>query len=196
MGVNALALSLPAIIALIFKGGIYVYAHFSKISNRQTQIYLFALFALSIQNISEIAHFNTLINRGVIPNLEVTLFYASTIIALALLFHLALSLAFDGNRHTTIIRRIIVGAYLYAVILELLLIFTSWLIVGFVRFGYSVTRVPGPLYFSFEFYAIGIFLGIIGVLIYGAKNQATRQKRTKASIMLLAIIPMATVLIT
>ena len=50
--------------------------------------------------------------------------------------------------------------------------------------------MAGPVFFLFEIYAIGIFLSVIGILIYGSIYQNTVQKRAKNSVMLLAIIPM------
>ena len=89
MGLNALLISLPAIIALAFKAGIFAYAHFSKTHNSQTRVYLYFLFALSIQNVAEIWHFHKLIDNNTLPYLEATIYYAAGIFAFAFLFHLA-----------------------------------------------------------------------------------------------------------
>ena len=93
---NVFLICLPAFVALLFKGGIYAYASCSSIHNRQTQLYLYFLFALSIQNVAEIFALYTVNTKNVIPYFEVTVFYASSIVIIALLFHLALSLAFDN----------------------------------------------------------------------------------------------------
>lgn len=185
---------LPAMLALLIKSGIFVYAHFSDTHNTQTRLYLFFLFALSIQNIAEISGFYTLITHNVIPSTEATIYYASSIIALALILHLALHLAFnEGNPKTKMVVWLVYG---YGTILEVLLLFTPWLISGYVIFPLGgVTRVAGPLFTTFEVYAIGIFIAVVGVLMYGAKHQLTSQKRAKNSMMLLAIIPVAILVI-
>jgi hypothetical protein len=192
-------ISLPAIVALGFKGAVYAYAHFSKTHNFHTRLYLLALFALSIQNISEIAHFYTLHVRGTLPYFEVTLFYASSIAALALFFHLAIAISFNqplGKKTSSLVSWI----YVYGLLLEALLFLTPWLISGYTHIGesvtgYSVTRIPGPLYIAFEIYAIGISVSVLGMLGYGAKRQDTAYKRTKAVTMLFAIVPMVLVVV-
>ncbi len=193
MEVNPFVVSLPAIVALLFKGGIFAYAFSSKTHNLQTRLYLLFLFALSIQNIVEISHFYAL-SRGIIPYFEITVFYAAAIIALALLFHLAVTLSFSEARMLKV-RPVVFLAYSCAATLEVFLVFTPWLISDYVRFGYSVTRVAGPVFFLFEIYAVGIFLGVIGMLVHGTRQQSTPQKRLKNSMFLVAIIPMALVVI-
>ncbi|MFQ6021614.1 MAG: helix-turn-helix domain-containing protein [Acidiferrobacterales bacterium] len=195
MGLNAFLISLPAIIALAFKGGIFAYAHFSRTHNAQTRIYLYFLFALSIQNVAEIWHVHNLIDNNTLPYIEATIYYAAGIVGFALLFHLVVSLAFDQHNMWRM-RLTLTAVYSYAIVLEILLLFTPWLVNDFVRFEYSVTRASGPLYFVFEFYAIGIFLSVIGILVYGSIYQYTSQKRAKNSVLLVAIIPMALVMLT
>src|SRR3989344_2651856 len=148
MELNPFVVSLPAIVALLFKGGIFAYAVSSKTQNLQARLYLFFLFALSIQNIVEISHFYAL-SRNVIPYFEISAFYAAAIIALAILFHLAVTLAFSETAAPKF-RLAVHLVYLYAIALEALLLFTPWLISDYVRFGYSVTRVAGPVFFLFE----------------------------------------------
>ena len=199
MDFNVFLICLPAFVALLFKGGIYAYASCSSIHNRQTRLYLYFLFALSIQNVAEIFALYTVNTKNVIPYFEVTVFYASSIVIIALLFHLALSLAFDNYLQGKK-RWILVGGYLYAGLLEGLLLFTPWLIKDYERlsygFGDSITRIPGPLFSLFEIYAIGLFLVSIGILIHGLRNQTSAIKRAKNSALLLAIIPMTLVVIT
>jgi hypothetical protein len=195
MEINFWLVSLPALISLSLKGGIYLYAHFSRTHSLLTRLYLFTLFAFSIQNIAEVAHFYTLIERGVMPNFEVNVFYAATIIAYAFLFHLSLALAFDPRDKT--IRKLAAAIYLYAVILEALLFLTPWLIVGYTPIRqYTVTRIPGPLYWAFEMYTVGICLATIGMLAYGLKRQLSSYKRSQIKIVLMAIIPINLVLVT
>ncbi len=199
MELNVFLICLPAFTALLFKGGIYAYAYHSKTHNQQTRLYLYFLFALSIQNIAEIFALYTANTQDVIPYFEVTVFYASSIAIIALLLHLALSLAFDDYLHGQK-RWVLMGGYLYAGLLELLLIFTPWLIQDYERlsygFGDSITRIPGPLFSLFEIYAIGLFLSSVGLLIHGARTQTSAVKRTKNSVLLLAIIPMTLVVVS
>jgi hypothetical protein len=194
MEVNFWLISLPAVIALALKGGIYLYARFSRTHSLQTRLYLFTLFFFSLQNIAEIGHFYTFIQRGLIPTFEVNMFYASTIVAYAFMFHLALTLVFDARSAT--IRAAANAIYLYAAALVLLLFFTPWLISGYTPIRqYTVTRIPGPLYGAFEFYAIGICLTVVGILAHGVRSHASTYGRARAKIVLVAIIPLNLVLI-
>lgn len=187
----------PALIALLFKAGIFFYARSSGTHSPQTRLYLYFLFALSIQNVSEIYALYAINVNGILPSADVTLFYAISIGVIALLLHLALSLAVTAKNRQ---RAVLAPVYAYVVLLESLLIFTPLLISGYERFeygfGYSATRLPGPLFFLFEFYAIGIFLAVIGLLVYGSMRQETIQRRAKNKVLLLAIVPMAAVVIT
>lgn len=189
MGMHAFLVSLPAIVALLFKAGIFFYARSSAVRNQQTRLYLYFLFAFSVQNIAEIFGFHVLIDQGAIPHAEATLFYVAVIMALALLMHLTLGTAFAGE--PPLKRAVVRGYYGYAVVLELLLLLTPWLIKGYTPLNYTVTRIPGPLYFLFELYAVGGFLVIVGTLIYGARNAGSAFVRTQNKVLLLAIAPLA-----
>jgi hypothetical protein len=182
--------SLPAGIALLCKIGIFVYARSSNVVNAVTRLYLLFLFALSLQNVAEIFHFYT-IARGGIPYLEFTVYYAAITAALALLVHISLRLSFPNHA-----RRASIPVYAYAAVIEALLLLTPWIIAGLTPMGHTATRIAGPLYFLFELYAVGCFLGVIGILAWGAYRQSSALQRAKARLFLLAIVPMAGVIVT
>jgi hypothetical protein len=195
MEVNFWLISLPALIALTLKGGIYAYAHFSKTHNFHTRLYLLALFGFSLQNIAEIAHFYTFIQRGIIPTFEVNVFYGATVAAFAFLFHLALALVFGQQHKTT--RSLAAAIYLYAGALEIMLFFTPWLIQGYTPIRqYTVTRIPGPLYPAFEFYAFGVCLSLVAILAHGVRRHTSAHKRNRVKIVLMAVLPLTLVLMT
>jgi hypothetical protein len=195
MEINFWLVSLPAFISLSLKGGIYAYAHLSRTHSVQTRLYLLTLFAFSIQNLAEIGHFYTFIERGHIPTFEVNMFYAATITALAFLFHLALALVYDPQDRMP--RRLAHAMYVYALVLIALIFLTPWLINGYTPIGrYTVTRIAGPLYGLFELYAIGICLAVVGILALGIKRQQSSYKRNRVKIVLIAVIPLTVVLTT
>lgn len=183
-------ISLPAGIALLCKIGLFVYARLSNVSNALTRLYLYFLFALSLQNVAEISHFYT-IARGGMPYLEFAVYYAAIIAALALLVHLSLRLSFPERA-----RSIAVPIYAYAVLLEGFLLLTPLVIADITPMGHTATRVAGPLYFLFELYAIGSFIGVIGLLTMAAYRQPSALQRAKARLFLAAIVPMAGVIVT
>ena len=182
--------SLPAVLALLFKGGIFTRAiPACAPADRCTSF----LFALSIQNLAEISYFYRLGDDRA-AEFPGTVFYAAGILALALFFHLALALARDDYREGRG-RTLLVLVYLAAGALELLLLFTPWLVAGFERVGWSVARVPGPLYAAFEVYAAGTLLAAIGLLLYGARRQPTPQRRMRNAYVLLGVIPMVAIVL-
>ena len=193
MELNFPIIAIPAAAALVFKAAIFIYARYSGTHNLQTRLYLFFLFFFSVQNVAEISGFYALNVKGVMPYAEANLFYASTIAGMAFLFHLSASFAFEGQHGP---RRVLpVFIYLWGIALEILLLFTKWLIKDFETLSYpvglSLTRVPGPGYFLFALYAIGIFASVIGMSLYGWKKQDTAKKQLKNFMLVVAIAPMA-----
>lgn len=188
MELNPLVLSLPAIIALIVKGGIYAYARYAKVQSHATQIFLLFLFALSLQNIGEIWHFFAL-SAGQLPVFEVTIYYAGGIVALGMLNHLALELALP-EPHRALRRGLVIAGHLASATLLALLFGTPWLIKGFEPIGYTVTRIPGPVYWMFEVFVVLVIGGAIGLFCYGAVRQSSRLLRLRNRYMLVAMVPM------
>lgn len=189
MEVNFWLVCLPALISLSVKGGIYAYAHLSRTHSLVTRLYLLTLFAFSIQNVAEIAHFYVFIERGAIPTFEVNMFYAASIAAYAFLFHLSLALAV--SREVRVIKIASSCVYLYAIILELMLFLTHWLIIGYAPIrDYTVTRIPGPLYSMLETYGMGIVISALAIVSYGIKRQASKSKKAQLKIVLVGMAPL------
>ena len=154
--------SLPAIMTLFLKALIFLYARYSKITSTVTHLFLFLLFALAIQNLGEIWSFY----EPQIPAGEIrdraggTVYFAASIAAIAVLTHLALSL----SGWTSTVGKLAL-IYAPAVMFEILLIFTPYMIQGFTPERFTYTRVPGPAYLFFTFYALG-FLTFNLVIFY------------------------------
>lgn len=197
MDANTLLLLTPALIALAFKGGIFAYARYSGTHNSRTRLYLYFLFALSIQNLAEISGLYKLNVVGLMPYLEGYVFYAASITVIAFLTHLSFAVAFDQRQRWADI--FVRSVYGYGAVLFLLLIATKHIVSDFVPFNYAfgntITRVPGPLYFLFEIYGIGAFVSILGALAYGSIRSASPSSRARSSVLLLAILPMAAIVI-
>ncbi len=179
--------AIPAILALIAKGVIYFYARFSETRNLQTALYLLFLFALSIQNLAEITFFTAQAVQLASPPGGIVYFGAS-ILALALLLHLALALAFNWQyRQKSFLST--AAIYAPALILEILLWGTSLIVSDFRPFNYTYTKVPGPFYFLFEIYTLGYLIATVLILFYGNRTQSTPTKRAKNKLMLLGMLP-------
>lgn len=187
MDLSPLLNSVPAAIALTIKAGIFLYARFSPVHNRVTSIFLLGLFALSIQNLAEISHFFTLASGG-IPVFELSLWYVSGIMAMTLMFHLAVSLALEGL--TGEWRRwLYYACYSYGTLLIVFLISGDQLVKGFEQIEHTATRIPGPIYFLFEIFAIVTSIGLIGLFCYGSLRQVTAQRRAQNTLLLVGILP-------
>jgi hypothetical protein len=178
----------PALLALAVKGGLFLYAYARKSVESVTRLYMYLLGAFSLQNVVVIAAYPS-ITRGEIPYLESHLFYVGTIFAVALIFHLSLTLASERLRGYA--RAVVVASYVYALMLTLLILNTPWVISGYQMTGHIITRVPGPLYALVSIYLIGLLVASFAALCYGARYQAVPQKRLKNQFLLVAMIPMA-----
>lgn len=189
---------LPAAIALLAKAVIFFYARSSKVHDVRTQLYLLCLFALSIQNLTEIQlFFNNAKELVDAPEISGTIYYSASIFALALFLHLTLVLARngisgDGRLHMGGVALI----YAPSAILHALLLAPPLLIAGYEPMGYTYVRVPGPLYPLFQIYAIGYLLGSVALLLYGARYQTTRLRRLQNKYLLVGLIPVAVIVPT
>jgi hypothetical protein len=193
MEFDPLPLSLPAIVALAIKVVIFFYARQSPTHNKKTQLFLGGVFALAIQDIAEIAHFY-LLAMGYWPTFEFRLFYAAGIVALAIMFNLALCVAVE-DIWPRASNRLAWVWYCYATVLIIQLFTGTNLITGFERIGNCMTRIPGPAYVAFELYAIGGCLMILTLFSYGTMRQDTGAKRSRNALLLVATLP-SVILIT
>jgi DNA-binding protein Fis len=179
--------AIPAFIALIAKVALFFYARSSRIRNLETRLYLLFLFALSIQNVVEILGFQAIARRGFFPDIDGFVYYSAGIMAIALVFDLALTLSRPSNDNQIAKTRIIL--YAPAVVLEILLWYTPWLVVGFESHGYTAAKMPGPLYFLYEIYAVGYLGAVVAFLAYGSRRQETSSSRLKNKLLLLGMLP-------
>lgn len=183
----------PAVIALLGKAVIYVYASCSRQEfNKLTSLYLFFLFSLSIQNFAEVLHFVDL-SHDITPTLSLDFYYIGSIAAVSTAFHMAKALVFPEQR---VLERVAMALHVLALVLILLVAFSQLVIVGYERNGYSATRIPGPLFPIFQCYAVTALVWTIGALAYGSFRGSTPNQRNRAAWMLLGFLPVAGLAIT
>lgn len=185
--------AIPAFLALAVKAVIFFYARFSGLRNLETRLYLLFLFALAVQNLAEISVFTSKA-QGLSSPSGGLLYFAGSILALALFLHFTLVLA-QEERARSLRDSLVALIYLPAAGLELLLWSGNWLVAGFVPLGYTYTKIPGPLYFLFEFYAVGYVCLGAAILLYGSRQQDTPIKRLKNKITFLSLLPMFVVVV-
>lgn len=159
--------ALPAIVALLAKLGMFFYARRSNVHNLQTRLYLLFLFSVSIQNVAEITFFTTRVDGSTIPP-GVRLYFAASIVAIGLFLHFAITIG-TGSRLPSrdLPPYALVLLYAPTLILESLLWSGPLLVAGFDRMHYTYTKIPGPLYFLFECYAIGYLSAALALFVYG-----------------------------
>lgn len=182
--------ALPAILALLIKAGMFFYARYSRVHNLQTRLFLLFLFCLAIQNLAEIRFFLTHDNG--LPNASDTgtWWYGAAILELAFLLHLAFVAATNWRateRNIPLAGMLMI--YTPAFALEVMLWTTRLLIVGFEPMSYTVTQIPGPLYFLFQLYVVGYLMLTTGLLIYGSRALSSRYRRQQSFFLLLGITP-------
>jgi DNA-binding protein Fis len=178
---------------LLIKAGIYLYARKSKTHNYNTRLFLLFLFALSIQNIAEVAHFFVLAN-GIVPDREVRIYYVASIAAGALLLHL--SIALSWKHPSSKAARSLYGLwYLYAGALVVLVLSGGWLIQGFESIVYTVTRIPGPLFGLLEFFAFSSCGLALLFFLHGTLYQEAPRQRAQNALLLTAVLPMIVIVI-
>jgi len=183
----------PAVLALAFKGGLFLYAYKHRPLNSVTRLYVYLLIALTAQNIVLVTGYPEL-SRGTVPYFEADVFYVVTTWAIVLILHLAVAMAFHQATVMTVV--VVRAAYAMALALTLLILNTSWIVSGYEITNYVITRIPGPMYPLWSIYAAGSLLAGVGILVYGALHQATRQKRLKSQLLVLALIPMQLTMMT
>lgn len=183
------AVALPAIVALLAKAGIFFYARYSKVHNLQTRLYLLFLFALSIQNVAEIFGL-TAHEEGLASPPSGTLYFGSSIFAIAFLLHLALLTGTNrqGGEDRAKASDVLV-IYAPAVILEVLLWCTPLLVAGFESITYTYNKIPGPLYFLFQIYAVGYLCAAGLLLAHGWQRQTTKVRRLQNKLLLVGLLP-------
>ncbi len=155
--------SLPAVLALLVKITIFYYARKTSTTTHQTNLFLFFVFALSIQNCAEIWSYyeNVSESFGVIYLFSGLVYFSAAIVAVALFLHFAL-VQTRGKSIGTITKAVI---YLPMLVLQGLLWFTPNIVSGFLSQGFTYTRIPGSLYSLFALY-VGVccLLGLYSLL--------------------------------
>jgi hypothetical protein len=182
--------ALPAMIALATKLGLLAYDRLARMRTLQSRLFLLLLFGLGIQNLAETA-FLSARARGVVDHVAGTWWLSAAILVTALLLHLALVSALTPRADDRPGLPSWVPALLYvpAALLQLLLWRTPLLIVGFEPMSYTITKVPGPLYFVLEIYLVGYLGAAVALLAYGATRHALNRRKLQNRLLLLGFVP-------
>jgi hypothetical protein len=110
---------------------------------------------------------------------------------LAVLAHLATLISLDNPTPRQKLA-IYVTVYGFAALVEVLLVFTPWVISGFERLGtYSYTRVAGPLYWLFEWFVATNVLATVLLPIYGLRSGRAELARSRCKLWIATTTPIA-----
>lgn len=184
--------ALPSFVALFLKGAFIVYAWRSPVHNRLAKLYFLLLLLFSLQNLVEVVGF-TLGFEGLtatgLNNLGYA-YFALAILFIPVLLHISFYLGLAEEEKQTW-KPVIPWLYAPILPLEYLLLTGDKLITGFVPFGYTISRVPGKLYFLFEAFATLYMLASLAVIVYGSRANRSPMLREKCKLWLLAISPLA-----
>ena len=179
------AYALPAAVALVAKVGLFFYSRHSKVHNLQTQLYLLFLFCLAIQNLTEIALFTDLVRpESILPGGK--LWYNAIILAIPLFAHLGIVVGTSWRGASS---ASVIPLYLPAIVLTILLWGTPRMLAGYEPMNYTVTKIPGDLYFVFELYAVSYLLATIAIFIHGARTQKAVTKRLQCKFLVFSFAP-------
>jgi len=188
--------SLPAIVALGLKilllgmTGVTPLRHSSE-----SRVFLAFLFVLALHNVAEILGLNhpPPADADTMVNLRAGLLYFTmSIVAMAILLHLVLVRLKASTDWGPPIEDWRCWSLLYAPAAAVLTVLwmSDAMIKGFVAHGFSYTRVPGPLYHWFEWYAIIYLVAALGTLILSVLCSSNRRHQRKSLIMLAGIAPL------
>jgi DNA-binding protein Fis len=183
-------LAIPALIALLFKIVLFVYAWYSPRRDVTTRLFVTLLGLLTIHNLIEVFGFNHFAAHGIDYTMERYgyTYFATAILYTAVILHVSLRISIDNWDR---IRRVVPLIYLPVLILEGLLLGTNKLVAGFQLFqDYSILRVPGPLYVLFEVYMLLYALAGLVYLVYGARSSRPSViNRVRNRLWLIALVP-------
>lgn len=163
--------SLPAILAFVTKIVLLLYWRGRSTGNvARTRLFVTAVAISMGLNITEVAAFQGLLGGAPLQT-GAYLYNAGLIALFALLSHLAVWVAFDPPPRIAQ-RRFIPLVYGYAALLCAMLFGSNLVIRGFELLGgYTLTRIPGPLYALFELFAVATLTAILFMPLRGIRHR-------------------------
>lgn len=182
--------SIPALVALIFKFVLMGYTVRSPVKNTVTRLLLVLLVVFTLLNFDEFFFLNYVPKYGITPLVQQAGFFYVGLwgVIVPILMHLSLALSVGDAALSN--RWLVFGLYAPVVPIEFLLFFTDKLVLYFRPFLYSILRVPGPWYWIAESFAISYLGATLLLLIYGARGSRPALLRIRNRVWLLGLGPM------
>lgn len=184
--------TLPAILAFLSKIVILVLSLRAERRNFQTRLFVVAVTLSMLVNIVEIAGLQKLLAA----DQALVLHYVAHIMMLAVIAHLAVLISFD-KFSVVEFSKIGIAIYSYVLLLEILLMFTPWVVAGVEPIGgYTYTRIPGFLYWTYELFIIVTMCSITLLPTWGLRNGQDATTRNRCKIWLALSTPLAVLILT
>ena len=178
--------SLPAILALIAKFFILYFSQRAKIQNFNTRLFTLAVVFSVGMSVIEVTGFNYGFQNEYRDWFGFA-YFAAVIPLIATLAHLSILIVFNNPLLYTPL-----FIYSYAVVLEVLLLFTPLLVAGFEPFrGYTILRIAGPFYGLFEIFIIGSMLSMVFFPLWGLRLGQPALVRRQCKLWVAAAAPLA-----
>ena len=169
--------ALPSFINLVIKLWLFWYGRESILSkNRFLWLMLLAFFML---NLIEFLEYFLNDQRYALAN--VLAYWVSAVTAVTAMLMFADRLTFQKIPLSLPV--IAVAAYSYFIL------FTRELISGVDSIGYSITRIPGPYYWTLQIYILVSILGAIFLLLYGGLFHKDLKQRKRCTVSFFALLP-------
>ena len=183
--------SFPALIALSVKGVLLYYSQRMRVWTQsgylQKKVFSLAVLVAITLNVTEfIILQHPFLNSTYYGGIA---FHLLSVILVALLIHLAISISIDQWQARRL-RPLYFALYGYALILDILLVFTHWIIIDIGIFkGYTMTAIRGPWYSLYELF---IFLGVLSFLVlpaWGLRTTTNPARRRQCKLWIVSAAP-------
>lgn len=181
-GIENIAFAIPAFTALVIQTWLIFHSDKRRLINKNWPILLFFIGVLG-NNFIEFSSYAELLQ----PNLlTMKLWYVFTSIT----FSGILILAMDLSGISLLKHKWSQNAVIYlSLIFCSLMMATNLMVTGVQSISYSVTRIPGNLYFIVQLYAAGLILSTIYCLVSGAKTAEDSCDKKRARVVLFSTAP-------
>lgn len=170
----------PALLALIFKLFILIYARMDKQSSTSL---LVLISILACHNAIELIGYTRFLDDQGVATLFRGYYVATVLMLAALPMHAHIV---SGNSSKIMVP--LIGAVALSV--SLLIMFSDLIVAGYVSIGYSLTAVVGPYFFVFSLFVLFSLSACVATLVAGVKNAKTAMAANRCLYSLLAFSPL------
>ncbi len=178
-------LYLPAIFALLFKFFLLFYGGKAYCKNKSSKTLLALLIILTVCNFMELIGYRYLDNPEAIV-IFLRVYYVSVVMLLAFLLQLSLLTAYKS-----LDKKVELLIFSISTLACGLLLLSDLVISGATSIGYSITRIPGKLYWIVPVYSFVLLFCSLAVLTHGYKKARNQFRKIQSFYIFLAVCCLA-----